>query len=507
MSRYAGRGGIMSNSNNAESISGYENMDAKTQSYFDKFYDQIDDQVELLAEQHNIDPESTNDKLDTLLDSLYLNLGEYIVEGAPLTCSMKTLKVQTLLYQNSEIVSRPVNIKEMSVLRIPDERYESIDGLVLANIGDSNGGLRDTNTVGRGDKELNIISFGNCGQIDDHTSLERLAEQIYARQKNSNKAKTLQEILAAMKSAIEQGKGTCYCCMMLNPVWENFPIGYDYIENAYKPGVLSRGGVTNAFSLDSYMKYDGKEGINMMSMIFCMCGGIISALDSGQIYMYPRQVRILPLIAKVSDELIRLLKSYETGEDPNGNLLNDGEPALQTYHGSSDASHVHTIGWGHAMFNTTDGDFTFSDGTTINLYALKTCITPDQAEEILSYDIDTRQKELNAILDSKGIREQVNQQFYDALFLLMYQVGKDQLEGNTDLSTFLDSNNFDPNNEQEIKEQFGEYTNNLEDGTMRRIADELDIILLNDYNRDYDQTRHGDIWRKKTYPDMTTPGY
>jgi Phage lysozyme. len=187
--------------------------------------------------------------------------------------------------------------------------------------------------------------------------------------------------------------------------------------------------------------------------------------------------------------------------------LNDGEPALQTYHGSSDASHVHTIGWGHAMFNTTDGDFTFSDGTTINLYALKTCITPDQAEEILSYDIDTRQKELNAILDSKGIREQVNQQFYDALFLLMYQVGKDQLEGNTDLSTFLDSNNFDPNNEQEIKEQFGEYTNNLEDGTMRRIADELDIILLNDYNRDYDQTRHGDIWRKKTYPDMTTPGY
>ena len=42
---------------------------------------------------------------------------------------------------------------------------------------------------------------------------------------------------------------------------------------------------------------------------------------------------------------------------------------------------------------------------------------------------------------------------------------------------------------------------------MRRRADEIDIILKNEYTRDEDETRYGDIWRKKTYPDMTTPGY
>lgn len=504
----------MSNGNNAESISGYQDMDAKARSYVNKFYDQIDDQAERIAEQHDIDPESTNGKLDTLLGSLHTNLGEYLVEGAPLTCSMRTLADQTLLYQNRKMVSRPVNIKEMSVLRIPEARYASIDGLTLANIGDAKGGLRDANVGGRGDEDLNIVSFGNCMQLEDNASLEKLAQKICARQTNSGNAKTLQEILDAMKSAIEQGKGTCYCCMLLNPEWENFPMYYDYFGNAYEPGVLSRGGVGNILHSDSYIKYNGKEGINMMSMIFCMSGGIISALDSGQIHMYPEQIRIFPQqmhifppIDKVSDKLISLLKSYETGVDSNGVLLNDGEPALQTYHGSSDDPDVHTIGWGHAMHDAKKGNFTFSNGNTENLYALGSTITLEQAEEILNYDIETTQNDINRILDSKGIREQVNQQFYDALFLLVYQMGTGQLEGVTHLSYFLESNNFDPFNEQEIKEQFGDYTNKLEDGTMRRRADELDIIFYDDYQRDYDQTRYGDIWRKKSFPGVTTRGY
>ncbi len=505
--RYSERGRIMSNRNNAESISGYENMDAKDQSYFNKFYDQVDDQAELIAEQHNIDPESQADELDNLLDTLNTNLGEYIVEGAPLTCSMKTLKAQTLLYQNNEMISKPTNLKEMSMLRIPKKRNESFDGLTPANIEDSKGGLRDASVAEKGDEGLNIVSFGNCMQIEDHESLERLAEQICARQKHIRNTKTSKEILGAMKSAIEQGKGTCYCCMMLNPVWENLPMNYDYAENSYNPSLMPQGGVGSVLSSNSYMKYDGKEGINMMSMIFCMRGGIINALDSGQIYMYPKIIRISPVIEKVSDQLTMLLKSYETGEDLSGNLLNEGEPALQTYHGGSDASYVHTIGWGHAMFSIDDGEFTFSNKKTVNLYALGTSITLEEAEEIFCYDVEKRQKELNEILDEKGIREQVNQQFYDALFLLLYQVGIEEAKGTTDLSSFLDSNNFDPDNQQEIMEQFGEYTDNLNVGTMRRRTDELDIIFYNNYNRGYDQTRYGDIWRKKTFPGVVTPGY
>lgn len=41
----------------------------------------------------------------------------------------------------------------------------------------------------------------------------------------------------------------------------------------------------NTFSVEmkSYMKYDGREAINMMSMLFCRFGGgIIDAEDSGQ---------------------------------------------------------------------------------------------------------------------------------------------------------------------------------------------------------------------------------
>lgn len=64
-----------------------------------------------------------------------------------------------------------------------------------------------------------------------------------------------------------------------------------------------------------------------------------------------------------------------------------------------------------------------------------------------------------------------------------------------------------PSNNQEIKEQFGEYTNGLELGTMRRRADELDIIFYGTYDRNSDEKRYGDFGRKKTCPNVTTPGY
>ena len=86
-------------------------------------------------------------------------------------------------------------------------------------------------------------------------------------------------------------------------------------------------------------------------------------------------------------------------------------------------------------------------------------------------------------------------------------MGTEQITTNTDLSKFLNKTNFDPTNAQEIKEQFGEYTNHSEQGTMRRRADELDIIFYGTYERDYDETRYGDIWAKKTHPNQVTDGY
>lgn len=79
------------------------------------------------------------------------------------------------------------------------------------------------------------------------------------------------------------------------------------------------------------------------------------------------------------------------------------------------------------------GWFVFSDGTNINLYNMYLYdaagtksiqkvnnITQGQAEEILDSDIAKREKILNEVFKKKGIEKMINQQFYDALFLLTY---------------------------------------------------------------------------------------
>lgn len=53
----------------------------------------------------------------------------------------------------------------------------------------------------------------------------------------------------------------------------------------------------------------------------------------------------------------------------------------------------------------------------------------------------------------------------------------------------------------------GDYTNGGQAGTMKRRADEIDIILYDDYVREDDETRYGDIWAKKSKPNEVTKGY
>lgn len=120
----------------------------------------------------------------------------------------------------------------MSMLKLAEDRKENANGFVFANVLDTQGGLRD-------------------------------------------------EVLERVKEAIEQGKGTCYCCMHLNSEWENMPTGYDFGTNSFQPQSPTAG-IISFLNNESYMRFNGAEGINMMSMVFCRRGGIISAKESGQ---------------------------------------------------------------------------------------------------------------------------------------------------------------------------------------------------------------------------------
>ena len=226
-----------------------------------------------------------------------------------------------------------------------------------------------------------------------------------------------------------------------------------------------------------------KEGLTMMSTLLCGKEGIITIEASGQIYIEPKAESInTEIVQGVSDELIVLLKSYETGADINGKLLTEGEPALQTYHGAGDVANVNTIGWGHAMSSEEEGCITFADGTTKELYQIGSTITYAEAEELLNRDIEEREAKINQQLKDRGIEEKVNQQFYDALILLEFQIGE-QIFVHADFSGFLNEGNFELSNKEAIILQFCEYSNGRDDGTMKRRADELDIIFNGDYER------------------------
>lgn len=77
------------------------------------------------------------------------------------------------------------------------------------------------------------------------------------------------------------------------------------------------------------------------------------------------------------------------------------------------------------MKNANQGDLTFLNKETINLYTLTESIKTWQAEEILYSDIRIREEELNSKLVEFGIQYMVNQLFYDALFDLIYTMGKE----------------------------------------------------------------------------------
>ena len=162
----------MSNEFDIKQIDGYQFMSDEEKDFFEKYGNSISDQADLIADQHDIDSETMKEEYIYFSDSYQYRKNEYIVAGATLTCSLKTEKVQSLQYEGTTIESKPVDMNDMSRIIIPDDREETINGAIPVNVTDANGGLRDEQ------KELNIISFGNCQCVVDKMDIEDMAQKL-----------------------------------------------------------------------------------------------------------------------------------------------------------------------------------------------------------------------------------------------------------------------------------------------------------------------------------------
>ncbi len=271
-----------------EHIPGSEYMSDADRSYFETFGEAIDDQAELVVEQvtgeKNIDSQELERMINEVLDDLVNDDGKYLVDGALLKCSMQTDAKQTLTYNGEEVISEPIeeNIKEMASLHVTDKKRVTFNGYTPATVIDSKGGMRDEK------EKWNIGGFGNCLFIQNGTAIEDIANMLLVSLLVKGKHTKIQEIEGKIKKAIEEGKGTCHCFMSLNPEWENLPIEYNFatgiFEYSWKDALNeASAGIDYYMSGEKvYQNFNGIEGINMMSMLFCKRGGIISAEESGQ---------------------------------------------------------------------------------------------------------------------------------------------------------------------------------------------------------------------------------
>ena len=260
-----------------DNIPGNENMNEAEKSYFEHFGDKMYDQVEVILSQNNIDSETMRDEYTSLMNNLASNPYEYIVEGAQLVCSMQIDDEQKFRDGDGAIISNPKaeDIINMSKLIITDDRRASLAEYTPAIVKDVKGGLRDE------DEGLNITSFGNCKCIKK-VELKLWSRKVCDDFKMPDADKKIRD-------AIAEGKGTCYCYMDLNPEWENLPVDYNFETESFEgnsnsiSSILksSTAGVNRMLS-SPYMMFNGEQGINMMSILFCKRGGIITAREPGQ---------------------------------------------------------------------------------------------------------------------------------------------------------------------------------------------------------------------------------
>lgn len=381
------------------------------------------------------------------------DIDRYLIDGAILHCNQATLRpfkmsdgtVLPIQYKNDEINDRRETEGAYATEKRDKRRQRLYTELHVTDM-DMTTGTFSNATVLDSKKFINIPPFRcHCKLMDDR---KEEYEKIKANMDDCKK------------------NGVCQYLMRLNDKWENFPREG---KNFYKTK-------------------EDVECITMTSMIFCRHGGLITPVFSGQVRAESDAVPQFPRVMRVSDKLIALLKDYE------GKTGTHGEPYLTPY---KDNTGVKTIGWGHAVNNDAAKTIILG-GESVNLDTAES-INMEQAEELLMHDIWERESDINQKLEEHGIAEMVNQRFYDALFDLLYQNGTNCYGKDGDLTTFLTEGNFDLTNSTEIKYQFGEYSEKV-CGSMCRRLDELDIIFSDNYTREYNIVRYGDIWGKKSNP-------
>ncbi len=252
----------------SENIPGNQIMEEHEREFFDKNAFVLERQAALLAENYRSEQD---DGLYDFIADLEEHKEEYVVDGALLACTRGSKYTRKIKIEGAQLECAVENVEENSRIRI-EERDQNFGGLVPAGITDTIGGLRGEELIAGEEGEnrvVNIVSFGNCNCEKMDKDLDVLLKECKLEHKRADIIK-----------AIEAKKGTCYCFMKLNKEWENLAIAGEYMAGQMKIPV---GGLDKDLMNNKYMQFNGIEGINMLSILFCQFGGgIITALESGQ---------------------------------------------------------------------------------------------------------------------------------------------------------------------------------------------------------------------------------
>ena len=268
----------------SENIPGNQYMEEHEREFFDKNAIVLERQAAIMAENYRSDKD---DSLYDFIADLEEHEGEYVVDGALLACTRCSKQARKIKIDGVEFAGELRDVEINSRIYTGD-RPQTINGLVPAGVKDSIGGMRGeemiTKIQGEEAGEVNIVSFGNCAFIPQGEELNKI---LLAQNMMHKKDKIIE--------AIKEGKGTCYCFMRLNEEWENLAIAGEYMVGEIS---TKKQQVNKSLLSAPYMKFNGVEGINMLSILFCQFGGgIIAALESGQREIEGRRV-FIPEIVK-----------------------------------------------------------------------------------------------------------------------------------------------------------------------------------------------------------------
>ncbi len=178
--------------------------------------------------------EVTKEEIEAVLNNYASNENEYLVNGAILTCDKAKRGSVKIKIGNAVVEFEGNNSMSYKYARLNvKENGQSDNGLYVATIGDA-------------EKDVNIVPFRcNCSLLPDRQW------EIDKIKNNLNYCKTY---------------GTCSQLMDLDDEWDNLPSDTSYFTYTD----VSKDGS------------EEKEAINMMSMLFCKHGGLITPVISGQ---------------------------------------------------------------------------------------------------------------------------------------------------------------------------------------------------------------------------------